>query len=192
MVSLWIIINKNINCQSYLIISRDTRTLLGTHASLDTYLQFFITCPSQPSCFWYKCTLKVKVILRPTVSWPVHLGVGHPSGIRDQFFFLLKIFFRQSRVCYSIGPSLMRRWVCNLLLLLVLASAVPRDSRPYFIAPILETISRTRSSGTEWPRYTSGHWVLLPSILTIRRATVEVFYPASTRKAYIQKPSQCL
>jgi hypothetical protein len=29
--------------------------------------------------------------------------------------------------------------ICNLLLLLVLASAVPWDSRPYFIVPILET-----------------------------------------------------
>jgi hypothetical protein len=43
---------------------------------------------------------------------------------REQFFFLLKIFLRQSRVCYFVAPSLTRGRVCNLLLLLGLASAV--------------------------------------------------------------------
>jgi hypothetical protein len=93
----------------------------------------------------------------------------------------------------------MRGRVCNLLLLLVLASTVPRDSRPYFNVPILETPPtwRARSPylyppGTRWPRYISGHWVPMPSPLTTRRATVEVFYPASTRytdwaTAYIYK-----
>jgi hypothetical protein len=85
--------------------------------------------------------LEVEVKLRPTVSRPVCLGVRHPSGTRDQFFFLLEIFFRQSRVCYLEAPSLTRGRGCNLLLLLVLASAVPRDSRPYFLVPILETPS---------------------------------------------------
>jgi hypothetical protein len=69
--------------------------------------------------------VKVKVILRPTVSRPVHPGVRHPSGTRDKFFFLLEMFFRQLRVCYFLAPSLTRGRVCNLLLLLVLASAVP-------------------------------------------------------------------
>jgi hypothetical protein len=68
------------------------------------------------------CCFPVK--LPPTVSRPVRLGVRHPSGTHDQFFFLLEIFFRQLRVCYFIAPSLTRGWVCNLLLLLVLASAV--------------------------------------------------------------------
>jgi hypothetical protein len=72
--------------------------------------------------------VKVKVKLRPTVSRPVRLGVRHPSETSDQFFFLLEIFFRQLRVCYFVAPSLTRGRVCNLLLLVVLAIAVPLRS----------------------------------------------------------------
>jgi hypothetical protein len=68
--------------------------------------------------------IEVEVSLRPTVSRPVSLGVRPPSGTRDQFFFLLEIFFKQVRVCYFVAPSLTTGLVCNLKLLLVLASAV--------------------------------------------------------------------
>jgi hypothetical protein len=57
----------------------------------------------------------------------------------------------------------------------VLLSQV-RDSRnleghvPYLYPP-----------GTGWPSNTPRHWVLFLSLPTIRRATVEVFGPASTR-----------
>jgi hypothetical protein len=47
---------------------------------------------------------------------------------RDQFLFLLKIFFRQLQVCYFVAPSLTRTQDCNLLLLPNLASAVPLGS----------------------------------------------------------------
>jgi hypothetical protein len=122
--------------------------------------------------------VKVKIILRPTVSRPVRLCVRPPSGTRHQFFFLLESFFRPLRVYYFVAPSLTIGRSCNLLLLLVLASAVPQDSRPYFIVPILETpptwMTRSPYSyppGTGWPRYTPGHWVPFPSPLTTRRAT---------------------
>jgi hypothetical protein len=42
-----------------------------------------------------KTRLEVEVKLRPTVSRPFCLGVRHPSGTRDQFFFLFEISFRQ-------------------------------------------------------------------------------------------------
>jgi hypothetical protein len=58
----------------------------------------------------------------------VSLGVRHPSGTSDQFFFLLEILFKQFQVCYFVAPSLTRGRVCNLLLLLVLARAVPLKS----------------------------------------------------------------
>jgi hypothetical protein len=97
---------------------------------------------------------------------------------------------RQLQVCYFVASFLMRGWVCNLLLVLVLARAVPlgsesRGTRPYFIVPILETALtwKARSPsfyppGTGWPRYTPGHWVPYPLPLTALRATMEVFYPA--------------
>jgi hypothetical protein len=59
--------------------------------------------------------LKFEVNLRPIVSRPVCFDVGHPSGTRDQFFFLLEISFRELRVCYFVTPSLARGRVCNLL-----------------------------------------------------------------------------
>jgi hypothetical protein len=72
------------------------------------------------------CEVEVEVKLRPTVSQPISLGVRHPSGTRDQFFFsLLESFLRQMRVSYFVAPFLTKGRVCNLLLLLDLASAVP-------------------------------------------------------------------
>jgi hypothetical protein len=59
--------------------------------------------------------VEVEVNLLPTVSRPAFLGVRLPSGTRDQFFFLLEIFFRQLRVCYFVAPSLTIGRVCNLL-----------------------------------------------------------------------------
>jgi hypothetical protein len=74
---------------------------------------------------------EIEVNLRPTDSRPVCLGVRHPSGTRDQFFFLLKISFRQLRFCYFVAPSLMRGRACNLLvqLLLSLPRAVTLGSK---------------------------------------------------------------
>jgi hypothetical protein len=136
-------------------------------------------------------SLEVEVKLRSTVSRPVRLAVRHPYGNRDQFFFLLEIFFRQLRVCYFVAPSLTRGRICYLLLLLVLASQSRSGLSPAGLKTIFYCLNSWDSPNQEGqvpvfisprnrvPRNIPGHWVPFPSPLTTRRATVEVFYPAS-------------
>jgi hypothetical protein len=117
------------------------------------------------------------------------------SRTRDQFFFLLEIFFRHLRVCYFVVPSLTRARVCNLLLLLVLASAVllrseSRGTQDHILLSQFLRLPQPGGPGTRiyipqeqgGPDIPPGHWVPFPSPLTTRRATEEVFYPASTRE----------
>jgi hypothetical protein len=102
---------------------------------------------------------------------------GTHLGPATNCCFSLKFSLDICEFVIFVAPSMMRGWVCNLPLLLVLASAVPRDLTP----PTWRARSPyLYSPGTGWPRYTPGHCVPFLSPLTTRRATVEVFYPAST------------
>jgi hypothetical protein len=124
------------------------------------------------------------------LSRPVRLGVRHPSGTRHQFFFLLEIFFRQLRVCYFVRPSLTRGRVCNLAGPRQSSSArvwVPRDSRPYFIVPILE-IPPTWSARSPYlyPPGTGWHSVVyfISNRLTLPRLRY-FFYPEDGRNTFL-------
>jgi hypothetical protein len=64
--------------------------------------------------------LSPSLVLRPTVSRAVCLGIKHPFGAYDQIL----ITVRQLRVCWFGAPSLTRGRVCHLQLLLALARAV--------------------------------------------------------------------
>jgi hypothetical protein len=70
--------------------------------------------------------IKVIVILRPTVGRTFCPVFRPPSRTRDQipFFVFLEIIFRQWSICYYGASSLTRGPVCNLQLVLGLASAV--------------------------------------------------------------------
>jgi hypothetical protein len=93
----------------------------GYTLSLEPFI-FYLFSHDFPS---FSCQSQSQSYLRTdghsaSLSWcQVTIRAGY------KFFFLLEIFFRQLRVCYFVAPSLTRGWVCNLLLLLVLASAVP-------------------------------------------------------------------
>jgi hypothetical protein len=129
--------------------------------------------------------LEVEVNFRPTVSRPVYLGVGLPSGPHEQICV----------VSWCGAPSLTRGWVYNLLVQLLrglasaftLASKSRRTHAHILLSHIrLPPTWRSRPPylyppGTWWPSYTPGHWVPFSSPLTTLRASVEVFWPASTR-----------
>jgi hypothetical protein len=111
-----------------------------------------------------------------------------PLETHDQHFFQLNTCFHNPYVT----SSLTRGWVCSLQFLLALASAFSGRS-PVLLVIIFYCLKfdtpstcRGRSqylylTGKAWPSYTPRHWIRFSSPSTTRRATVNIFDPASTR-----------
>jgi hypothetical protein len=127
---------------------------------------FTITAAHILNSFWRTSDwieFKVKVMLRPTVSRPVCLGIKHPPGAYDHIF----ITVRQLRVCWCGG-----------------ALSDERTDLPFTIAagPHQRSHSRVRDPRDSQPYFTlSDSRLPFSSPPTTRRATVEVCDPASAR-----------
>jgi hypothetical protein len=103
-------------------------------------------------------SLRLSLMLRPTVSRPVYRGIKHPSGAYDQIFITVRqlrvcwcgaLFLARGRVSFTIAAGPRQRSHSRV--------RVPWDSRPYF------TVSESRLPISSPP--------------TTRGATVEVFDP---------------
>jgi hypothetical protein len=113
-------------------------------------------------------SLSLSLMLRPTVSRPVCLGIKHPPGAYDQIFFSVRNteYVWQLRYLFRGTPSLTRGRDWLLYVPLVLASAVFLGRSPLGLGPYV-TVSDLRLPFSSPP--------------TTRRVTAEVFDPASTR-----------
>jgi hypothetical protein len=118
---------------------------------------------------WHFLILSLSLMLRPTVSRPVYLGIKHPCGAYSQIF----ITVRQLRVCWCGALSLTRGRVCRLQFLLTLASAVilwseSHGTRDHILLPVAPCDSQGYG-GNIRPRLLITPLLTLAYFLLLRR-----------------------
>jgi hypothetical protein len=135
-----------------------------------------------------KGLVESSLMLRPTVSRPVCLGIKHPSGAYDQ----ICITAREFRVCwfeafslsFRLGPHERTKWVrCNVRALQRTHFVRSRDPQPYncWISPA-QSFSGPSPLGLATIFCCLRFETSFSSSPTTRRVTVEVFDSASTRE----------
>jgi hypothetical protein len=80
-------------CENHTEQTDTVRTSQETHYVSTTRTNRLMLFRETVAVCCEKSKVKVQVTLRPTISRRVRHGVKRPSGTRDQFFFLLEIFF---------------------------------------------------------------------------------------------------
>jgi hypothetical protein len=126
----------------------------------------------------------LSLMLRPTVSRPVCLGIKHPSGAYDQIF----ITVRQMQVCWCGALSLRENGSAVYNCGTSSPAQSPWDSWPYLTVSD-SWLHQPRAPGPRiYIPQEQGGRVIPPGsgfpfhrLLRLARATVEVFEPASTR-----------
>jgi hypothetical protein len=189
---MWVLVRIqsriNVSYKNLLYVIRNIRTNCNSE---NYWLLVAVSCLRRLSihkrlrcCRWSFLVVGVIVILRPTVSRPVYLGIKPSYGAYDQIF----ITVRQLRVCWYGTPSMTRGRVCRLQLLLSspgqsLSGPSPAGLMTTFYCLRFENPPtwRTRSlylypPGTGWPGYTPRHWVglrfLVVKVKVMLRPTV--------------------
>jgi hypothetical protein len=134
-------------------------------------------CKSRTGVEHFVLSLSLSLMLRPTVSGPVCLGIKHPSGAYYQIF----ITVRQLRVCWYRTVSLRRGRVSRLQFLLALTSAIifwseSRGTRDHILLSQIRDFPFSRLlrlAGSRW-RYSTPppHGFLHTVILLLRHVAV--------------------
>jgi hypothetical protein len=145
-----------------------------------------LSSPTVPGLMYYLLASHNKRQLK--VKFKLRLRQSAPSGAYYQIF----ISVRQLRVSWCGVLSLKRKQACCSQLLLVLVSAVILGSEScgtrdqILLSQIKDSLNLEGQVPVfTSPSYTPRHWVPFSSPRTVRRATVEVFDPASTPSRWI-------